>query len=34
MWLVLHNTGGAEFGGGNAADTLKVTIAYRVVGTI
>lgn len=32
--LVLHNTGGAEFGGGNAADTLKVTIAYRVVGTI
>lgn len=27
--LVLHNTGDGEFGGGNAANTLKVRVFYR-----
>lgn len=27
--LVLHNTGAAEFGGGNAANTLRVRVFYR-----
>lgn len=29
--LVLHNVGGAEFGGGNAANRLIVDVLYRVV---
>jgi hypothetical protein len=28
--LVLHNTGDGEFGGGNAANALRVRTAYRV----
>jgi len=28
--LVLHNTGDGEFGGGNAANALRVKVAYRV----
>lgn len=28
--LVLHNIGGAEFGGGNAANVVRVRVAYRV----
>lgn len=32
--IVLHNTGDGEYGGGNAANTLKVTMAYRVVPTL
>lgn len=28
--LVLHNLGGEEFGGGNAANALRVKVAYRV----
>lgn len=28
--LVLHNTGDGEFGGGNAANVLRVKVAYRV----
>jgi hypothetical protein len=28
--LVLHNTGAAEFGAGNAANTLAVQVRYRV----
>jgi hypothetical protein len=28
--LVLHNTGDGEFGGGNAANVVRVKIAYRV----
>jgi len=29
--LVLHNLGGGEFGGGNAANTMKVTVYYDLV---
>ena len=29
--LVLHNTGDGEFGGGNAANTMKVSVLYRIV---
>lgn len=32
--LVLHNIGDGELGGGNAANTLKVTVLYRVVSTL
>lgn len=32
--IVLHNTGDGEFGGGNAANTLKVSTLYRVITTI
>lgn len=32
--LVLHNIGDGEFGGGNSANTLKVTVMYRVIGTL
>lgn len=32
--LVVHNSGDGEFGGGNAANTVKITAAYRVVGTL
>lgn len=28
--LVLHNTGDGEFGGGNAANVLRVKVAYRI----
>ena len=28
--LVLHNTGDGEFGGGNAATVIRVSIAYRI----
>lgn len=31
--LVLHNTGDGEFGGGNAANVVRVKIAYRVHAT-
>lgn len=29
--LVLHNTGDGEFGGGNAANVVRVKVSYRVV---
>lgn len=29
--LVLHNTGDGEFGGGDAANTMKVHVAYRTI---
>ena len=32
--LCLHNTGDGEYGGGNVANSLKVTVAYRIIGTI
>lgn len=32
--LVLHNTGDGEFGGGNAANTIRVTVAYRIVAAL
>lgn len=28
--ICIHNTGDGEFGGGNAANTIKVCVAYRV----
>jgi hypothetical protein len=28
--LVIHNTGGDEFGGGNAANAVRVKVAYRI----
>lgn len=28
--LVLHNTGDGEFGGGNAANVIRVKVAYRI----
>lgn len=31
--LVLHNTGDGEFGGGNAANAVRVKVAYRIVPT-
>lgn len=31
--LVLHNTGNGEFGGGNAANAVRVKVAYRVHAT-
>lgn len=31
--LVLHNTGDGEYGGGNAANVIRVKIAYRVWST-
>lgn len=31
--LVLHNTGDGEYGGGNAANAVRVTISYRVLPT-
>lgn len=31
--LVLHNTGDGEFGGGNAANVIRVKVAYRVWST-
>lgn len=31
--LVLHNIGGDEFGGGNAANAVRVKVAYRVWST-
>lgn len=32
--IVLHNTGDGEYGGGNAANTMKVTLAYRAIVTL
>lgn len=32
--IVLHNLGAGELGGGNAANTLRATVLYRVVPTI
>lgn len=32
--LVLHNTGDGEYGGGNAANSVKVTVTYRLVATL
>lgn len=29
--LVLHNTGDGEFGGGNAANVVRVRVAYRII---
>lgn len=31
--LVLHNTGDGEYGGGNAANAVRVKVAYRVITT-
>lgn len=33
MPLVLHNIGGAEFGGGNAANVVRAKVRYSVVAT-
>lgn len=32
--LVLHNLGDGEFGAGNAANSMRVTVAYRIVPTL
>lgn len=32
--LCLHNVGGAEFGGGNAANTLRVVVEFKIFPTL